>query len=70
MKKFTSILESQENSKYYKVKAEIDLIIKADSEGEASYIADSTLSSTKNQSGYNIKEVEETIKDDLVFESD
>lgn len=62
MNKFSRLVENIENQRYFKIKSEIDLIIEASSEGEASYIADSTLASVKGQSGYNISNVEETNK--------
>lgn len=65
MNKFTHILEKNESKKYYKVKADIDLSINADNEGEASYIADSTLASIDNQSGYNIRLIDEITKEEF-----
>ena len=60
MKKFSKIVESISNGKYYKITSEVELIIPASNEGEASYIADSTLSSTRNISNYIISSIEET----------
>ena len=57
MKKFSKVLESNESGKY-KVMAYIELEIEADNEGEAAYIADSTLSSVKDSSNYNISKIE------------
>lgn len=65
MKKFTRVVENIDGQKYFRIKSEIDLIIEASSEGEASYIADSTLASVKGQSGYNISSVDETNKDEF-----
>lgn len=65
MNKFTHILEKNASKKYYRVKAEIDLSINADNEGEASYIADSSLASIDNQSGYNIRSIEEISEEDF-----
>ena len=45
MKKFTKIVENLENSNFYKTSANIELIIKAENEGEAGYLSDSILSS-------------------------
>jgi 4a-hydroxytetrahydrobiopterin dehydratase len=57
MKRFTSILESSD--KYYKILVELELILKANNEGEASYLSDSIVSSIKGQSDFKIKSVEE-----------
>lgn len=59
MRKFTKLLES-ENKKQFKVDAQIQLVIKASNEGEASYIADSSLSAVQNQSEYTINKIEES----------
>jgi len=59
MKKFSKILEEVENAKYFKVEVKVELLIPAENEGEASYIADSTMSSMKNISEYVISKVEE-----------
>lgn len=64
MKKFSSITENNNLGKYYKVKAEVDIVLQANNEGEAAYIVDSTLSSIKNQSSYDIKNIEETTKEE------
>lgn len=64
MKKFSSITENNNLDKYYKVKAEVNIVLQANNEGEAAYIVDSTLSSIKNQSSYDIKDIEETTKEE------
>ena len=60
MKKFTKILEEVGNSKSYKIKAEIELIIEADTEGEAGYLGDSILGGIEEQFNYTIMSIEET----------
>ena len=72
MKKFTKILEDNSNQKYYKVFAKIELIIPAENEGEAGYIADSTLASVEDGYDYTIQLIEETedrISDSFMGES-
>ena len=72
MKKFSRLVEGVESKKYFKVTSELNLAIEADNQGEASYISDLTLSSIDGQSGYNIKKIEETTKeeyDELLIES-
>ena len=59
MRKFTNLIIESENEKEFKVDAQVQLVIKASSEGEAAYIADSTLSSIKNQSEYTINKIDE-----------
>lgn len=70
MEKFSKILENKEIKKYYKIECSITLSIEADNEGEASYIADSTLSSVKNQSSFIIKEVSEIAKDEFLSDTE
>jgi len=65
MKLFSKIVESSQSTKHYKVQAEIELMISATNQGEASYLGDSILASTKNQSEYTIKSVEEVSEMEL-----
>jgi hypothetical protein len=67
MKKFSKILENKIYDKYYKVFAEIQLVIPAENEGEAGYISDSSLASVDHIYDYTIKLIEET--DDRITES-
>lgn len=60
MKKFSKILEDNSNQKYYKVYAKIELVIPADNEGEAGYMADSILASVEDSFNYNIDLIEDT----------
>jgi hypothetical protein len=60
MKKFTKILEDNSNQQYYKVYAKVELIIPAENEGEAGYLADSILASMENNYDYSIQLIEET----------
>jgi hypothetical protein len=60
IKKFTRIVEEVENGRFYKVIAQVELIIPAENEGEAGYLADSALSSIENGSNYTIDNIEET----------
>jgi len=72
MKKFTKFLEELENENFYKVDAQVELIIPADNEGDAGYLADSILSSLEYGSEYvidNIDQTEKRIEDSIVFES-
>ena len=67
MKKFTKIVENLENESFYKIEAEVVLIIPAENEGEAGYVADSILASIEDSSNYVIKNIEET--DERITES-
>lgn len=59
MKKFTKVIENVESKRQFKVTVQVEFMIEASNEGEASYIADSTISSLKNQSEYTISNIEE-----------
>lgn len=59
MKKFSKILESNGVRKY-KINANLELIIEAENEGEAGYLADSILGGIKEQFSYNVINIEET----------
>ncbi len=67
MRKFTKIVENLENESFYKIEAEVVLIIPAENEGEAGYVADSILASIEDSSNYVIKNIEET--DERITES-
>ena len=71
MKKFTKILEEVENEIFYKVDAQVELIIPAENEGEAGYLADSILASIEYGSEYIIDNIDQTEKrvDDNITES-
>jgi len=47
-------------SKNYKIEANLELIVEAENEGEAGYIADSVLGGIEEQFSYNIINIEET----------
>jgi hypothetical protein len=67
MKKFTKIVENLESESFYKVEAEVILIIEAENEGEAGYVADSILASIEDSSNYIINNIGET--DERITES-
>jgi hypothetical protein len=67
MKKFTKLLEEVENLKSYKIKAEIELIVEANTEGEAGYLGDSILGGIEEQFTYSILDIDET--EDKINES-
>jgi hypothetical protein len=64
MKKFTKVLENQSNEKFYEISVELKLLIKAENEGEAGYLADSILGGIEEQSDYSIINIEEKSKED------
>ena len=65
MKRFTKLVESIESEKYYKVSSEVDLIIKAENEGEAGYKADSDLGSIPTHSDFRIIDISEITKEEF-----
>ena len=67
MRKFTKIVENLESESFYKVEAEVVLIIEAENEGEAGYVADSILASIEDSSNYTINNIDET--DERITES-
>lgn len=58
MKTFSKILEDLENKKIYKV--QVELVVVAESEGEAAYISDAILSTPKYTHKYTINNIKET----------
>ena len=63
MKSFSKLVESIESEKYFKVSSEVDLIIKADNEGEAGYKADSDLGAIPTHSDFRIIDIAEITKE-------
>lgn len=70
MKRFSKITEEIENTKYFKIKATIELIVKAENDGEAGYTADSVLNGIEETYTYSIITIEETTNDDISNISD
>jgi len=64
MKKFTKILETQTNEKYFEILAEIKLIVKSDNEGEAGYKSDSILGLIEEQVDFKINNIGEVSKEE------
>jgi hypothetical protein len=64
MIKFSSIVENLNNIKYFKISYRVNIIVQAFNEGEAKYVADSTIASTKGQIDYNIDNVKESTKNE------
>lgn len=60
MKRFTKILEEIENGRFFKVDAQVQLIVPAENEGEAGYLSDSILSSIEYGSNYQLMNIDET----------
>jgi hypothetical protein len=65
MKRFSKIIENIEINKYFKIKAEIELIIKAENEGDAGYTSDNILNSIEEMNNYSIINIEEISKDEI-----
>jgi chromosome condensin MukBEF complex kleisin-like MukF subunit len=66
-----SSIKEVENERFYKVDAQVELIIPAENEGEAGYLADSILASIEYGSEYIIDNIDMTEKrvDDNIKES-
>lgn len=64
MKRFSKLVESIESEKYFKVVAELELVFKADNEGEAGYLADSELGSLESQVDFRISDISEVSQDE------
>lgn len=60
MKKFSKVLEEIQNERFFKVDAQIQLIVPAENEGEAGYLSDSILSSIEYSSNYQLMNIDET----------
>lgn len=60
MKRFTKILEEIENGRFFKVDAQVQLIVPAENEGEAGYLSDSILSSIEYGSNYQLMNIDKT----------
>jgi hypothetical protein len=71
MKKFTKVLEEVENERFYKVTAQVELVVPSENEGEAGYLADSILASIEYGSEYIIDNIEQTekLEESVIFES-
>lgn len=59
MKKFTKILENQNSEKFYEISVELKLLVKAENEGEAGYLAESILGGIQEQSDYTILNIDD-----------
>ena len=60
MKKFSKVLEEIQNERFFKVDAQVQLIVPAENEGEAGYLSDSILSSIEYSSNYQLMNIDET----------
>lgn len=70
MKKFSKIVEST-GKKYYQISAQVQLIIEAENDGEAGYVADLSLSKITGVKKYHIIDLQESndINESLIIES-
>lgn len=64
MNKFSLIVEQNESQKYFKINSEVDLVILADSEGEAGYLADSQLGAIESHSDFRILNISEMTREE------
>ena len=69
MKRFSKIYEDSQSDQIFKISADLTLEIKAESEGEAGYLADSILGSIEDHTSFVIKNIEEISESELKLES-
>lgn len=65
MKKFTKILENIAEQKYFEITAEVTLVVKAENEGEAGYLADSILGGIEEQTDFIVQNISEISEEDF-----
>lgn len=65
MKKFSLLTENNNTNKYYKVTADLELLVDAENEGEAGYLSDSILGGIKEQLDFRISNIEEISSDEF-----
>jgi hypothetical protein len=63
MRSFSRLVENLESKKFYKIETSLDLVLKAENEGEAGYLADKTLKGIDSQYDFQILNIEEVTKD-------
>jgi len=64
MKKFSKIFEDYISKKFFKATCEVELIIEADSEGDAGQMVDSDLGGLEYLSDFKIQDLSEMTKDE------
>lgn len=64
MKKFSKIFEEYVSKKFFKATCEVELIIEADTEGDAGQMVDSDLGGLEYLSDFKIKDLSEISKDE------
>ncbi len=64
MKKFSKILETTLQKKFYKATCDVELIIEADTEGEAGKMVDSDLGGLEYLSDFKISDISEISRDE------
>jgi hypothetical protein len=64
MKKFSKILESEVKKNYYKATCNVELIIVAETEGDAGKLVDSDLGALEYLSDFSIENIDEISKDE------
>lgn len=63
MRKFSKITENK-NIKHFQITSEVTLIVKAESEGEAGYLADSILGSINEQTDFKVQDILELTEEE------
>jgi hypothetical protein len=64
MRSFSRLVENLESKKFYKIETSLDLVLKAENEGDAGYSAERVLKGIDSQYDFQILNIEEVTKDD------
>ena len=64
MEKFTKILETTNKKKFYKSDCKVELVLEADTEGEAGHLIDSDLGGLEYLSDFTIGDIKEITKEE------
>ena len=65
MKSFSKLVKNLESKKFFKVETNLDLVFKADSEGDATKIAESTLQKIDSKYDLQITKIQEVTKNEF-----
>jgi hypothetical protein len=64
MRQFSRLVEKFESNKFYKVKTEIEFVLKAENQGEAAFLVEKNLKDISNQCDSQILDIKEVTKDE------
>jgi hypothetical protein len=64
MRSFSRLVENLESKKFYKIETSLDLVLKAENEGDAGYLAEKELKGLDSQYDFQILDIKEVTKDE------